>query len=165
MMGSDLLTVAPWANTEIIVATIGAIGLVAGSGALWDYLKAQKRAPITAQEAEDAAQKADADAADELVRSAMTIVEKWEDMVTSLTTRHEAERASDRNRIDRLEARVQDQDVRIEQLRCESREQAHTIFDLRKHLARVEQWWEDEIVERWETVRQHPVPPAFPKQH
>ena len=42
------------------------------------------------------------------------------------------------------------------------REYKGIIYALRVQLSRIEQWWEDEIVARWDEVRAKDNPPRFP---
>lgn len=155
------LSVAPWANTEIVVAIIGALGVIGGAGGLWDYLKARKRATITAREAEDAAQKADAAAADELVATALGIVRNGEARIQGLIDRHDREMAKVNARLDVQTVRGDRLELEVEALKQESREQSREIYILRNALSRVQEWWEG-VIARWDEVRKRPDPPDFP---
>lgn len=156
------LSVAPWANTEIVVAIIGALGVIGGAGGLWDYLKARKRATITAREAEDAAQKADAAAADELVATALGIVRNGEARIQGLIDRHDREMAKVNARLDAETVRGDRLELEVASLRKESQQQSREIYQLRSSIARVKEW-HGAIVERWLEVRQQDEPPALPK--
>lgn len=72
---------------------------------------------------------------------------------------------ADRRRMDDQDRRIEEQSKQIEDLRTTALQQSRSIYTLRAAVETVRRWWQDEVVARWEQVRQLPDPPQFPTIH
>lgn len=165
MIFANTWTVAPWANSEILIAVIVALGGIGASAGFWETLRSRRKKKISAEEHEKAAlEKAKEDAGEsaELVASAMTIVHQWQSMVKDITARHDKELKKVYSRLSAEEQRGDRQEREIQDLKDSSLRQSRTIYVLRSAVSRYQDFW-TRIETEWDVVRQHPRPPRAPQ--
>lgn len=152
MISVDTLSVAPWAHTELLIAIVSTIGVIGSSAAAAEWIKSRRKRKISADEHESAAAaraiQAEETPAEELVTAAMTIVGKWEEMVTTITDRHEKEMAK--------RDRRHESDLRALNRRLDGEVNRRRRFERMIH-----EWWAGVTMD-WERVRQDSRPPEFP---
>lgn len=157
----DMLTVAPWAHPEVLVAFFGLLAAVVGVVGGTEYRKTKKAKTVSADQAEKAQRAAEA----KIVTSASTIIDEWQAMLEAVNAQHAAELARVhehyRRELTGLATRVERAETRIGKLDDANREQSRTIFTLQTSIARVVQWWEG-VAANWDRVRQSEHPPTFP---
>lgn len=166
MIFANTWTVAPWANADILIAVIGALGLIGSSAGFWEIMRSRRKKKISAEEHEKAAlEKAkedDPSDSAELVASAMTIVNQWQAMVKDITARHDKELKKVYSRLSAEEQRGDRQEREIQDLKDSSLRQSRTIYVLRSAVSRYQDFWA-RIETEWDVVRQHPRPPRAPQ--
>ena len=126
-------------SSEAVLSIIlGVLGLL-GTGGLWTYLKSRTEAPVLREQADIAA--------------ASTTVQ----MALSIATAARAHSEAVGKEMDELKGRV-------DALSHQVLEQERTISSLREVVRSFSSAWDD-LVERWQTIRQQEAPPPKPRTY
>lgn len=161
---ANQLAIAPWAHPDLLITAVVTIGTIGSSVGFWEWMKSRRKPTISAEEHEktkSVPKNPTEDHTDEVVDAAMVIVKKWEEMVTSISARHDQELRKINRRLDTEINRANRLEKDVDALKRESRSQSHTIFYLRTSIVRIQEWW-SKIDSEWDIVRQQARPPKFP---